>query len=115
MTYDSDLRIIMDDFNPCEELLPTIVDHYAAVYPDRIYAEYPNVTTTYEEGYRKITYRDLSNAVNGLACFLTNTLGPGDGTETLPYVGPNDLRYPALAVGAMKAGYRVGEKTWTVL
>ncbi|KAJ5613188.1 NRPS-like enzyme [Penicillium lagena] len=91
-------------FDPCEELLPTIVDHYAAVHPDKVYAEYPLSPTSYADGYRKITYRDLANAVNGIARWLNGQLGPGTG-EKLTYFGPNDLRYPALAIGAVKAGY----------
>jgi hypothetical protein len=37
---------------------------------------------------------------------LTKALGPGHG-EILAYLGPNDLRYPALVLGAVKAGYCV--------
>ncbi|CAL5868171.1 uncharacterized protein PFLUO_LOCUS2395 [Penicillium psychrofluorescens] len=91
-------------FDPCEELLPTIVDHHAALHPDKVYAEYPISPTSYAEGYRKITCRDLANAVNGIAGWLLEHLGPGAG-EKLTYMGPNDLRYTALAVGALKAGY----------
>jgi acyl-CoA synthetase (AMP-forming)/AMP-acid ligase II len=93
-------------FDPCEELLPTIVDHYAAVHPDKVYAEYPLSPTSYADGYRIITYRDLANAVNGIARWLNAQLGPGAG-EKLTYFGPNDVRYPALAIGALKAGYCV--------
>lgn len=93
-------------FDPCEELLPTIVDHHAALHPDKVYAEYPISPTSYAEGYRKITCRDLANAVNGIAGWLLEHLGPGAG-EKLTYMGPNDLRYTALAVGALKAGYCV--------
>ncbi|KAJ6081901.1 NRPS-like enzyme [Penicillium canescens] len=97
----------LGDFNPCEELIPAIVDHHGASCPDRIYAEYPNTNVTYDQGYFKITYGDLANAVNGAAWFLTKTLGPGDNKEVLPYIGPNDLRYSVLVAGALKAGYVV--------
>ncbi|PLB43654.1 NRPS-like enzyme [Aspergillus steynii IBT 23096] len=91
-------------FNPRTELLPNIVDHYAKVKPDALYAEYPKSPLTYEHGYRQVTFRDLANAVNGVAAWLTEKLGPGNG-EILPYVGANDVRYPALVLGAAKAGY----------
>ncbi|RAQ49456.1 NRPS-like enzyme [Aspergillus flavus] len=93
-------------FNPRTQLLPHIVDHYAKVKPEAIYAEYPISLMTYEDGYRPITFRLFANAINGIAWWLTEKLGPGNG-EILAYVGPNDLRYPALVLGAVKAGYRM--------
>lgn len=95
-------------FNPRTQLLPHIVDHYAKVKPEAIYAEYPISLMTYEDGYRPITFRLFANAINGIAWWLTEKLGPGNG-EILAYVGPNDLRYPALVLGAVKAGYRVSD------
>lgn len=93
-------------FDPRTQLLPHIVDHYAKVKPDAIYAEYPVSLMSYDDGYRPITFKAFANAINGIAWWLTEKLGPGDG-ETLAYVGPNDLRYPALVLGAVKVGYRV--------
>ena len=104
------MNLNIDGFDPCEELLPAIVDHHAAAFGDRVYAEFPKSPATYDQGFQKITYRDLANAIDGIAWFLVNTLGPGDGTEKLPYVGPNDLRYTALAIGALKAGYCVSNQ-----
>ena len=95
-------------FNPRTQLVPQIVDHYATVTPEAIYAEYPVSPMTYEDGYRPITFKAFANAVNGIAWWLVEKLGPGDG-EILTYVGPDDLRYPALVLGAVKAGYRVRE------
>lgn len=89
------------------ELVPCIVDHLAEVTPNALYAEYPVSTLSYKEGYRKITYGDLANAVNGVAWWLHEALGPGKDFEILAYIGPNDLRYPALVLGAVKAGYVV--------
>lgn len=88
-------------------LLPDILDHLAAHEPDSLYAEYPISTVTYAEGYRKITYGDFANVVNGIAWWLQDTIGPGKDNEVLAYIGPNDLRYPALVLGAIKAGYVV--------
>lgn len=94
------------DWDIYNQLLPHIVDHYAQVKPDAIYAEYPVNPMSYDDGYRPITYKAFANAINGLAKWLTETLGPGHG-ETLSYLGPNDLRYPALVMAALKAGYCV--------
>ncbi|KAL3475544.1 hypothetical protein BJX99DRAFT_229519, partial [Aspergillus californicus] len=92
------------DFSPRTQLLPHIIDHYAVVKPEAIYAEYPVSLMSYEQGYRPITFKAFANAVNGVAWWLLEKLGPGNG-EILAYVGPNDLRYPALVLGAVKAGY----------
>lgn len=88
------------------QLLPHLFDYYGQTIPDDIYAEYPVSPMTYEHGYRQVTYRAFANAVNGVAHWLTEKLGPGNG-EILAYVGVNDVRYPALALGAVKAGYCV--------
>lgn len=92
-----------------DDLLPTIVDRRAAIHPNAIYAEYPKSPTSYEEGYEAITFGKLANAINGIAWWLTLTLGPGNNHEKLAYIGPNDLRYPVLCLGAIKAGYCVWE------
>ena len=88
-------------------LIPDVVDQRARNEPESLYAEYPISATSYQEGYRKITYRDFANAINGVAWWLHKTLGPGKDCEPLAYIGPNDLRYPALVLGAVKAGYAV--------
>ena len=89
-------------------LIPNLVDQRAQTEPERLYAEYPVLTGSYEQGYRKISYRDFANAINGMAWWLYNTLGPRSDIEVLAYIGPNDLRYPALVLGAVKAGFVVG-------
>ncbi|KAJ6028558.1 NRPS-like enzyme [Penicillium herquei] len=92
------------DLDPRTQLIPNLVDHYAATKPDALYAEYPTNPMSYDDGYIKINWKAFANAINGIAHWLTETLGPGNG-EVLCYVGPNDLRYPALVLGAVKAGY----------
>ncbi|KAF7956004.1 hypothetical protein EAE96_004925 [Botrytis aclada] len=84
---------------------PNIVDHLAEVDPEALYAEYPVSTLTYDHGYRKITYGDFARAVGCVAWWMHETLGPAKDFEVLAYIGPNDLRYPALILGAIKAGY----------
>ena len=90
-----------------KQLLPNIVDGMARTRPEAIYAQIPNSFTSYDSGYRKISYRDLANCVNGLAWLLTQQLGPGKDCETLAYVGPNDIGYVCMILAAVKAGYSV--------
>jgi thioester reductase-like protein len=87
------------------ELLPNIVDHLSREASEALYAEYPVSPLSYDKGYRRITYRDFANAINGAAWWLSETLGPSRDHEVLTYVGPNDLRYTVLVLAAVKAGY----------
>lgn len=96
-----------DDANTDHTLLPNIIDQKALFTPEAIWAEYPKVTNTYENGYAGITYRQLSRAINGAASWLELSLGRGHDFETLAYMGPNDARYQILLVAAIKAGYKV--------
>lgn len=89
------------------DLVPNLVDKRALLTPDHVYAEYPISAHSYDQGFRKITYNHLANAVNGVAWWLHRTLGPSRIFETLAYIGPNDIRYPAIILGAVKAGYVV--------
>lgn len=89
------------------DILINIVDCRAKRTPRALYAEFPVSATTYEEGYKKITYEDFANAVNGAAWWLEKTLGRSENFDTLAYIGPNDLRYNVLILGAIKAGYKV--------
>ena len=93
------------------EFIPDLVDYWARQDPDRLYAEYPVSTLNYEDGYQKFTYGDFANIVNGVAWFLHKTLGLSKDHEVLAYIGPNDVRYPALILGAVKAGYVVRKNT----
>lgn len=93
--------------SPRRQLLNHVVDRRARESPKMIYAEYPISSTGYDQGFLKITYADLANAINGLAWWLHNTIGPGNDFETLAYIGPLDVRYNALLLGAVKAGYKV--------
>lgn len=87
------------------ELLPHIVDHLARVAPDSIYAEYPQSASSYDHGFRPITYKMFANAIDGFAGWLHQHLGPSKRFEVLAYFGPTDIRFPVFVLGAVKAGY----------
>ncbi|KAL8722725.1 MAG: hypothetical protein Q9225_000837 [Loekoesia sp. 1 TL-2023] len=98
--YSHQLRLAAD-------LIPNLVDKRATLTPDHTFAEYPNSPDDYDQGFKKISYTHLANAVNGIAWWLYRTLGPSQVFETLAYIGPNDMRYPALILGAVKVGYTI--------
>ena len=90
-----------------KQLLNHMVDDLARLTPSAVWVETPISTTSYEYGFRKITYRMLASAVNGVTSWLHRTLGPGHEFETLAYFGPWDIRYVLLLLGAVKVGYKV--------
>jgi len=87
-------------------LLTTRVDELAVSEPDAEYAEYPISPSTYAEGFKVVTFSQLSNAINGAAYWLEENIGKGNNFETLTHTGPNDLRYLILILDALKAGYK---------
>ncbi|KAI8627306.1 putative NRPS-like enzyme [Xylariaceae sp. FL1651] len=86
------------------DLLPHIVDRVASDAPETPYGLWPISSVSYEEGYQTITYSQLANVVNGLAWWLAEHLGLGQG-DVVVYVGPNDLRLTALLLAAIKTNY----------
>ena len=89
------------------QLLNHVVDCIAARRPQTLWAEFPKSTKSYEPGFSKITYGKLANAINQIAWWLHDTLGPSENFETLAYIGWNNLQYSALILGAVKVGYKV--------
>ncbi|KAJ4344664.1 uncharacterized protein N0V89_012408 [Didymosphaeria variabile] len=86
-------------------LLNHVLDDIAHSTPSQVFASIPKSLTTFADGFHKVTYRELSNAVNAIAAHLETAIGKGTSTETLAYVGLQDLRYVILLLGAVKAGY----------
>ena len=97
------------ELDPRGLLIPNIVDRLAEASPNAVFAEYPKAVLTYDDGYRSVTYQQLANAINGVAKWIVDSIGYGDGYEKLAYFGPNDMRYPVLHCGAIKAGYCVSK------
>lgn len=90
-----------------KQLLNHMVDGLAKARPLSVWAETPKSTTSYEAGFHKVTYRAFSNAINGVAWWLHDSLGQGQDFETLAYFGLWDIRYVVLLLGAVKAGYKM--------
>ncbi|EHL01557.1 putative Linear gramicidin synthase subunit D [Glarea lozoyensis 74030] len=88
-------------------MLNNIVTFMAKKHPQALFAEFPVSPTSYDQGYRKITYEKLANAVNAAAWWIHEALGgPGKDFETLAYIGINDPRYNILVLAAVQAGYK---------
>ncbi|KAG6993745.1 abhydrolase domain-containing protein mpaH [Physcia stellaris] len=89
------------------ELLNHVIDRRAHETPEMLYAEISRSPSSFNEGFRQITYSAFANAINGVAWWLHEHLGTGASFETLVYLGPSDVRYNILLFGAVKAGYKM--------
>ena len=105
---------VPESFLERKQLLNHIVDGLANTCPYGVWAEIPKSSTNYDAGFRRVTYRELSNAVNGAAWWLSKSLGQGESFETLAYIGLWDIRYVVLLLAAVKAGYKVSPSWRTV-
>lgn len=93
-----------------EELLPSTLFKLAKQFPNRPYAEYFVDATNVADGYRNLSFENFSNAVHAMAWWIEDHVGKpdiADGTETLVYCGPNDLRYGVLVLASILVGYKM--------
>lgn len=97
-----------------KQLLNNIVDGMANTRPSALYAEVPYLADSYDGGYRKITFAALANAINGVAWFLKEQLGESKDHRTLSYIGPNNLAYVVMILGACKAGFKASDRSFNL-
>jgi hypothetical protein len=88
-------------------VLPAIIDDYAKVAPDKIYAVIPVNDDDLSQGFKNITYEQFANAVNAASWWLESTLGQSSSFETFAYYGLRDLRYTILVIAAAKVQRKV--------
>lgn len=99
--------------NACTTLpLPTLIDNIAVRRPNRPFISLPINNDDLSHGYKDFTFSEFALAVDRCAWWIVSKLGrcredEKDGTRILTYVGPQDVRYPVLMLGAAKAGYTV--------
>ena len=93
--------------NNGKRLIPTTIDEVAALDPERVFASILKSPVSPQDGYRDITFCQIANGINQVAWLLEKELGRSQTFETLAYLAPGDLRYPIVAVAAVKVGYKV--------
>jgi acyl-coenzyme A synthetase/AMP-(fatty) acid ligase len=84
---------------------PALWDHVADHDPDRPVVSIP-VGSEIKDGYRDVTARTMSQAIDRASWFLERELGRSKTFQTVCYVGPSDLRYPMIMAAASKTGYQ---------
>lgn len=89
-------------------LLASVIDSHATNDPERVWASMPKDNDDLSKGFVDLTYKQFANAINHASWWLQEHLhGASNSFETLAYTGPKDLRYPILAVAALKVGKQV--------
>ncbi|GLA05490.1 putative NRPS-like protein biosynthetic cluster [Aspergillus niger] len=87
-------------------LLVTHVDTIAKQFPNRRFGLIPNGTDV-DQGFREVTFRDLSRAVNAMSWWIDDTLGKPQPGEKIAYLANNDVRYIIFMLACHKTGYTI--------
>lgn len=92
-----------------KRLIAPTLDEQALSLPDQVFFCIPKSDSDLSSGFIDITCSQFANAVNHAAAWLKLNVESPDETpfEVIAYQGPNDLRYPILAVAASKVGKQV--------
>lgn len=106
-----------DESRPSEKigrrLLPQIVDELAQHPPGRHFASI-SLSADAVDGWRDVSFKELSNAVNYAAWWMNVAVGTTADFETIAYLGANDIRYTVLLLAATKTGHKVSGLDSTV-
>ncbi|GAB7350310.1 hypothetical protein MBLNU459_g0944t1 [Dothideomycetes sp. NU459] len=89
-------------------VLPNVIDQIAKDSPEQTWAYIPRSNDNLQDGYKVITFRQLSQSVNKMARWMDKTLGKSNSRETIAYMDrANDIRYVFTIVAAMKTGHPI--------
>ncbi|KAF7877139.1 hypothetical protein EAF04_000825 [Stromatinia cepivora] len=86
-------------------LLPQLVDDNAGSHPTQLMGMIAK-SSDLSHGFFEFTYKDIANAVNFMSWWLLEKLRPpGEGKNTIAYMGVTDFRYLVIELSAIKTGY----------
>lgn len=90
-------------------VIVNVVDDYARNESSRAFA-YAPVSSNPKDGWKPITYKELSNAVNHVAHELVQRAKerglPDEDFPTVAYIGPSDVRYAIFMLACIKAHHK---------
>ena len=89
-----------------KRLTPPTIDEIARGDPERICFSIPR-TSDLSDGFRDITFKRFSNAINRTAWFIESAIRRSSIFETILYMGAPDIRHYVVLVAAMKTGHKV--------
>src|SRR6187402_1666980 len=96
---------ISDNVPYGRRLVPVTIDEIAHETPDRVFTLIPR-SSNLQDGYMNVTYGVFARAVDRASAWLEVTFGRSESFETLAYIGPFDLRYYIVVLGATKVGFK---------
>ncbi|KAF2258864.1 acetyl-CoA synthetase-like protein [Lojkania enalia] len=90
-------------------LVASTINAQAQSHPDNVYFSIPKNDNNLSEGFLDISCSKFSNAIDHAAIWLQANIGPASAEPfgVIAYQGPNDLRYPILAVAAAKVSKQI--------
>ncbi|KAJ5897984.1 hypothetical protein N7504_008272 [Penicillium tannophilum] len=91
---------------PSTKLLAAEVDSLAKSDPGRRFGLIPK-SNQIEDGFREITFLELSRAVNATSWWIETHIGRPTKGETIAYMGNNDVRYILFMLASHKLGYTI--------
>ena len=110
-TESSKVQISGQECGPYgQRLCVQVADELAARTPDRIYATVTISPSSIEHGFRDITIKQFTNAVNYAAWEVERLFGKNEeGFPVIAYIGVSDVRYAIHLYAAIKTGYQVSK------
>ncbi|KAI9729228.1 MAG: putative NRPS-like protein biosynthetic cluster [Cirrosporium novae-zelandiae] len=90
-----------------ERLLPQVVDRSAETQPDLSFCIIPRSPVSTSQGWRNVSYQDLSRAVNYMSWWIEEKMGEDGAGNTIAYMGLNDLRYFIISLAGLKTGHEI--------
>ena len=92
-----------------ERLCVHVADELARQTPDRIYATITNSSHDIEGGFRDVTIKQFTNAVNYAAWQIKQLFGESKAGvfDVIAYIGAPDIRYSIYFYAAIKTGHQV--------
>lgn len=88
--------------------VPHIVDEIARTAPDTKWVEVPRNNSNLQDGYKTLTFGQLSQAVSKMARWIEKTIGTSNSRETITFMDrQNDIRYIFAIIASMKTGYKI--------
>jgi hypothetical protein len=99
-----------DRYTP--KLLVSAIEEKAKWLPNNLFMRYPGPDWE-TKGYETISWIQYADAINKVAYWLDDQLGPAAESVTIAYFGPSDPRYAVIVPAAIKTGRRVSRKQYT--
>ncbi len=93
--------------------LPEALEILAITSPHRLYATVPKASDT-SDGFMDISCLEISRSVDFMAHWIDTHLKTSDSFETVSYIGSQDLRSAVIFLAAVKCGFKVCFRLYSI-